>query len=84
MDLTIEEWLHELEKATAAGSDGMTAGEIAEKVGHAVQWVRSRILQPAQKQGRLIVGKGVRTSINGMTVNVPVYRLASVGKGKKK
>lgn len=83
-EMSIEEWLAELSSLTAATQgDGMTAAEIADKVGHSALWVRKHILQVAKKQGILVATNGQRENIAGRWTATPVYRFVRPEAKKK-
>lgn len=79
--ITKEEWLAELEALAAPkGSEGRTSAEMADESGRPQRHI-CKLLNRAKAAGLLTVSRGVRTSLCGATVTVPVYQIK--GKGKR-
>lgn len=77
-----DEWLAELEKlGMNAGEEGATSLEIQERTGIGEKKVR-RLLKRGLASGLVAIGRGLRQSLSGVTIQVPVYRF--LGKGGKK
>ena len=78
-DLTVDEWLAELEALTSrsGGDDGlsMTTEEMAAKFGRSGYWVLHNILHPARRCGRLKVTMVVRENLAGKMQMRPAYRV---------
>ena len=77
MKITMDEWLAELRKLDMKRDDaGLTAHEIADKMGRSVEWVRRGLLRDGIKEGKIVCGQRRATDIRGQPILVPVYRLA--------
>ena len=81
MKITMDEWLAELRKYKMRPDDvGLTAHEIADKMGRSVEWVRRGLLRDGIKEGKIVAGVRNATDIRGKPFLTPVYRLVRKGK----
>ena len=81
MKITMDEWLAELRKLDMQKNDiGLTAAEIADKMGRSVEFVRRKVLKTGVASGKIVCGVRHATDIRGNPFLTPVYRLA----GKRK
>ena len=60
--------------APAEGDPGWTSAELAEQLRVSPSWVRS-LLNRLKRDGRLLIGKQWRESLNGRIMRHTVYRL---------
>lgn len=84
--ITVEEWLAELESLGVNGdnaTDALTALELAETLGKPVTRVRQALAQIA-RSGRLEVVRRSSTTIDGRAITVPAYRVKPAPKPARK
>ena len=76
--IRVDEWLAEIGAAEASNElpGGQTTKEIQGAVGHGRDWVY-RLLQRADKSGRLVKGERLAYRSNGQPYKVPVYLISA-------
>jgi len=74
-DITINEWLQELEAINADPGEGYTTGELSELWGISEQRTRNR-LKLAKKEGCLKVTRIKRETLSGIMQTFPGYLLS--------
>ena len=72
MELSVTQWMKELEALTRKSADGMTRAEIERASGRGKVTV-SKLLNIAKQHGCLRIGMAYRESIHGRMQQVPVY-----------
>lgn len=78
---TLEQLLAECPKPKGSDDPGQSMVELCDRLGMQEKAVRTR-LRALLSRGELAVGRAHRQSISGVSIRVPVYRLAP--KPKKK
>lgn len=82
-NISVAEWLKELEALSHRSDDGHTVAEIAENTGRSDRVIR-QWLKDAARLGWLKVGRRSSTAIDGKGTMVPVYIVAKPErKGKR-
>ena len=71
-DISVEEWLLELQRASAHQDDGLSAEEWAERLGCSTRVARER-LKRAWKLGWVKVGRRTNVRMDGRQNQTPVY-----------
>jgi len=75
MTIRRDDWLHALDEALARQPGvGLTSNELCEETGVGLDKLMRR-LKLLQQQGKLVVERGWRPSIDGVVRHVPVYRI---------
>lgn len=82
-ELTIDQWLADLEAATRANPDGLTAREIGQRLKRGTEAVR-RLLRVAKERGVLRSARANREAIDGIQRPIPVYWFVQPAKGVKR
>lgn len=73
-ETSLDAWLKELQEATSGG-EGMTAREMAARLGKSVKSVTERVLHPAKSAGRLVKTDKWIENLAGVRVQVPAYKI---------
>lgn len=74
MEITVSEWLAELERVQDSSPDGLSIAELVERTGRSRKSLRGA-MKRAQRAGKLRVARRRETGLDGRTQWVPVYRI---------
>ncbi len=80
-EITVDQWRAALLEAmkAPAGAEGQSVRELMESTGMAEERIHS-LIRKLQEQGRVVVHRGLRMSIDGRRATVPVYLLVESGR----
>lgn len=81
-DITVNEWLAELERLQRRSDEGATTDELAEAWGCHRMTALVRLRQLV-RQGRVVCGFRQSERIDGRPYRVPVYRIKPRGRGSR-
>ncbi len=73
IQITLAEWLQELEEATGGSDEGLTTTELVELTGKPRKAILG-LLHRAKKKGMLIVGRKQLYRLDGIATLAPCYK----------
>jgi len=74
IEITLEEWLKEIDSPEGLEEDGFTKNELASKLCRSASWVERKIRE-ANSAGFIEISRRRKKKIDGTVAWIPIYKL---------